>query len=154
MSVRDLDLIHLQTCLDICSPILRKPAVDPHILERCADVASMGCETVRSLCLEPGHQATLTYAFLTFTFGITLLRCLVVAPGILPLSRILRGVSACGSSLAVYTRTLSLSIPLLQTFDMLSDRYFAIAESSSGPDEDFCMVLHRVSLSSPEGLHE
>jgi hypothetical protein len=154
MSPHDTDLIHLQASQELCSPILRKEVIDRDIVERCAIIAATGCETLKSLCLNPSHQVSLVYNYLCFTFGITLLQCLVVDPGILPASQVRRAVSACASALAVYTRTLGSSIPFLQMFDSLCDNYFTIAENSAPSYARLCTLLHRLSSSGPEELPE
>jgi hypothetical protein len=97
---------------------------------------------------------SLVYNFLCFTFGTTLLRCLVVNPNILSTSQVLRAVSACASALAVYTRTVGSSVPFTQLFDLLCDKYFAISEDSAPSYERLCTVLHRLSFCGPEELHE
>lgn len=152
---RDLDLIHLQASRELCSPILQQHMIDRDILERCAIIAVAGCESLKSLCLDPNHQVSLVYNFLCFTFGTTLLRCLVVDSGILPTSQVLRAVGACASALAIYTRTLGSSIPFLNLFDLLCDIYFALTEKESAPSYGrLCALLHRISSCGPEGLHE
>jgi len=151
---RDLDLIHLQASQELCSPILRKDVIDRDILKRCATIAATGCETLKSLCLDPKHQISVVYNFLCFTFGTTMLRCLVVDPGILPTSQALRATSACSSALAVYTRAMESSIPFIQLFDLLCDEYFAMSEHSAPSYERLCSVLHRLSFCGPEELHE
>jgi hypothetical protein len=151
---RVLDLIHLQASQELCSPILRKDAIESDILKRCATIAATGCETLKLLCLDPNHQMSLVYNFLCFTFGTTLLRCLVVNPEILTTSQVLRAVSSCASTLAVYTRTVGSSIPFTQLFDLLCDNYFAISEDSAPSYERLCTVLHRLSFCGPEELHE
>lgn len=154
ISPRDLDLINLQASHELCSPILRDDLKDKDILKRCAKIAATGCETLKSLCLDPNHQVSLVYNFLCFTFGTTLLRCLVVDSSVLPTSQVLRAVSACASTLAVYTRTLGSSIPFLQLYDLLCDSYFAITESSEPSYERLCTTLHHLSFRGPEELPE
>lgn len=67
------------------------------------------------------------------------------------LRRGLRAISACSSALAVYSRVISMPVPLLQLFDILSDRLLGKVDdgASLSPNPALRLILRRVIHSSP-----